>query len=449
MENRNTLAVHVISLGCAKNLVDTEVMCGGLVTNGFCLAEAPEDADVVLVNTCAFIRDAREEAFQSIEWALQWKGRSRRKMVVVAGCLAQRSPKELLEKYPGIDLLIGLDDIPALPSLILAAREQKGRLPEIGLPRYLYSDETPRLTLTPRSYGYVKIAEGCDHRCAYCAIPMIRGKQRSRTVDSVVRECHQLLGQGAKELDFIAQDSSRYGADLKDGTDLEALLRKCDALDGDFWIRVLYTHPLHLTEGLLDILANGRHVVPYLDIPLQHISSSVLARMGRGMDGPSTRKLLETVRKTYPQIGIRTTFLTGFPGESEQDFQELLSFVQEFGFDRLGAFAFSPEEGTPAMTMDGQIPQKVALRRKNILLAEQQKISLQRNCSWKGKVVRVLLEDSEKRGVATGRTVWDAPEVDQLVTVSLKKGKNAPLPRFAQVRITTTGDYSLQGEEIE
>ena len=303
------------------------------------------------------------------------------------------------------------------------------------------------MALTPESYAYVKVAEGCDHRCAYCAIPLIRGNQRSRTPESVERECLQLLNNGAHELNFIAQDTSRYGTDLTPQESLEALLRRCDRLDGDFWLRVLYTHPLHLTKGLLDTLASSRHVVPYLDIPLQHISSNILQGMRRGMDGDKTRGLLARIRRDYPQLAIRTTFLVGFPGETEENFQELLAFVKEFRFDRLGVFAFSPEEGTPAAAMtEGLVPPEVAEQRKAAIMELQATISLEKNKAMVGRRVRVLLETQLKSKLWQGRTAADAPEVDQLVKVTTKR-KFAE-PRFVEADIVASDEYSLVASEI-
>ncbi len=438
-------AVFIISLGCAKNLVDTEVMCGSLATGGFYLAEDEKYADICLINTCGFIRDAREESFEQIEWAVQWKGKSKR-MIVVAGCLAQRSPEMLMERFPQIDLIVGLNDVERLPELIRKC-EKEGRLQtaESALPTYIYTEESPRITLTPETFAYVKVAEGCDHRCSYCAIPLIRGKQRSRSIDSVLNECVQLLNQGAFELNLIAQDTSRYGSDLT-GANLEMLLRECDTLDADFWLRVLYTHPLHLTDGLLDILANGKHVVPYLDIPLQHISSHILHDMKRGMDGEHTRELLNGIRKRYPQMAIRTTFLVGYPGEPEQDFQELLDFVREFKFDRLGAFAFSPEDGTPAAAVTtGVVPPEVAEERRKVLLEEQRRISLKNNESLVGKKMRVLLETQLSRRKWEGRSMADAPEVDQTLVVTMDR--EIYDPTFVNAVIKKASDYGLEATE--
>ena len=440
--------VYIVSLGCAKNLVDSEVMCGTLVTNGFYIAESPEDANIYLVNTCGFIRDAKEESYDFIRDAVAWKKRRPGRFVVVTGCLAQRASLEIQKAYPQVDILAGLDDVPNLPQLINAYLDhaEKHEIAK-ALPTYLYSDATPRVALTPQNYAYVKVAEGCDHRCAYCAIPLIRGNQRSRSPESVALEAKQLLANGALELNFIAQDTSRYGADLNPKANLEELLRRCDRLEGDFWLRVLYTHPLHLTDGLLDALANAKHIVPYLDIPLQHISTSVLQRMKRGMTGDQTRELLAKIRQNYPQLAIRTTFLVGFPGETEADFQELLAFVQEFKFDRLGVFAFSPEEGTPAASMtEGRVSPEVAETRKIELMNLQTSISLDKNRALLGKKCRILLETQLKSRQWEGRTFADAPDVDQFVTVTTKR--KYPAPRFVEAVIEAADEFSLVASEV-
>ena len=447
------IIAYIVSLGCAKNLVDTEVMCGALVANGCLLAENENDANVMLINTCSFILDARKEAQETIEAALKWKRRARksRRMVVVAGCLVQRNPKETKERFPDVDLFIGLDDVPNAAKLIMAAfdkPETTQPLPQGGLPTYLYDHTAPRLTVTPEAFAYIKIAEGCDHRCAFCAIPTFRGRQRSRQPESVVEECKQLLAQGVKEINFIAQDSSRYGTDHANGDSLAKLLQKCDELEGDFWIRVLYTHPLYVTDELFQTLAHSRHVVPYLDMPIQHVATSVLQGMRRGMTGPQTKELLRHIRKDFPELTLRTTVLVGFPGETEQDFQELLDFITEFQFDRLGAFAFSPEANTPAAEMkDGLVPPEIAEKRKQLILETQRGISLKRNNTLIGKEIRVLLEQQESAANWLARSVADAPDVDDVIHVSVKNRKSAR-PHFTTVRITNAGDYECEGKEV-
>jgi len=438
----------VVSLGCAKNLVDTEVMCGQLATAGFVLTNQPEAADVMLVNTCSFVADARAESDREIRAALRWKRRRRGRTVVVAGCLPQRDPDETLGLYPEADLLLGLDDVPRAAERIQALLERRpGERtgPDGAPPTYLYDHETPRLLLTPRNCAYVKIAEGCDHRCTFCAIPAIRGRQRSRPTASIVEECENLLRQGVKELNLIAQDTTRYGRDRDDGANLAELLRRCDEFGGEYWVRVLYTHPRHVTDEFLDVLAAGKHVAPYLDVPLQHVSDHVLRAMGRGTTGGAVRDLVAKVRKRCPKAALRTTFLVGFPGETEDDFHQLLRFAAGCRFDRLGAFAFSPEKDTPAAGITADlVPPETARARRARLLEQQQAVSLELNRALIGASLTVLVDHAEGSGRFAGRTTADAPEIDNLVHF---RGPEGCLDRgFVEVRITDASAYDLHGE---
>jgi len=453
MSDSSPIAVLITTLGCAKNLVDAEVMCGSLVANGIYLTTDPDSADLMLINTCSFINDARKEAEDAIRAALHWKRKGQQReglfrAVVVAGCLPQRNPQECAELYPEVDFFLGLDDVPRVHELIkdFFAGREKMPLPSVSLPTYLYDHKAPRVTVTPENYAYVKIAEGCNHRCAFCAIPNIRGHLRSRQPDSVLAECEQLLEQGVREINFIAQDSTSYGREA--GNNLLDLLKRCDRLPGDFWLRVLYTHPLYVNQEFLELLAHGQHIVPYLDMPLQHISSHILADMRRGMDGPQTRKLLELIRSKYPQITMRTTFLTGFPGETDEDFQELLALLPDMRFERLGAFAFSPEKNTPAMTLDRKkIPASTAKRRRDALLKAQQSISLAINKTLVGQTMLILPEEKLTGRNFIGRGKADAPEVDQCVEFKALPERRQKMD-FAKVRITACGPYELQGLEV-
>lgn len=445
--------ICVVSLGCPKNLVDTEVICGTLATAGYQLTAERDAADLLLINTCSFIADARTEAQKEIRDALRWKrlgqGHGHR-LIAVAGCLPQRAPAETAAAYPDVDLFLSLDDVPRAAGLIRDLLEHRlpGRnVPSGGLPTYLYDHTAPRLTLTPASYAYLKVAEGCDHRCAYCSIPAIRGHQRSRTIPSLLEECRQLLGQGARELNLIAQDTSRYGLDLGDGSTLDELVRQIDRLEGDFWVRVIYTHPRYVTEALIDALAASPHVVPYLDIPLQHISEPVLKAMRRGLGGRETRKLMERLRERWPGVAVRTTFLVGFPGETEADFQELFDYVSEYRFDRLGAFAFSPEEGTPAARISaGIVPAAVAEARRDALMARQQEIASEMNQALVGRTLRVIADVEERPGRYLGRTTADAPDIDNTVHF---RGPRGGIPdHFAQVRIDQASAYDLTGTAL-
>ncbi len=453
------LVVYVVSLGCAKNLVDAEVVCGTLAANGVYLTDDPEDAHIIFINTCGFIQSARDEAESAIKEALAWKKRGQKqglfRKIVVGGCLAQRSAPEYAKKFPQVDCWTGIDTAPRIHELlaeVIAQGEDTPAEPVIKIdtptPQWLYDETTPRVQTTPESYAYVKIAEGCNHRCAFCAIPGIRGNLRSRDPQSVLKECKQLLENGVKELDLIAQDTTAYGVDRRnsDGATLVKLLKEIDALPGEFWVRVLYTHPVHITEEFIDLLGTSKHLVPYLDVPLQHINTPVLNAMRRGKNGDDTKKLMNAIREKYPQITIRTTVMTGFPGETEEAFQQLMAFVQDFQFDRLGAFAFSPEPGTPAYDIqEGRVPKKIAENRKNQLLALQKKISLKRNQALIGTTITVLAEEQADKRHWIGRSMGDAPEVDQTVTIDLPPKCTIQGNSFVKVKITRASDYDLGG----
>ena len=453
------LVVRLVALGCAKNLVDAEVMCGALAANGICLTTDPEAADVTVINTCGFIQSARDEAAAAIEDALRWKQAGRRRglvrRIVVGGCLAQRSAPEYAKRYPQVDCFIGIDAAPKLHEILRAvvahapAAQPQVLVDNAQAPQWLYDESTPRIQVTPDSYAYVKIAEGCNHRCAFCAIPGIRGNLRSREAASVVAECRQLLANGVRELDLIAQDTTAYGYDQQPRNSLAALLRQIEELPGDFWIRILYTHPLHLTPEFLELLGNGRHLLPYLDVPLQHIADPILKSMRRGMNAAKTRELMLAIREKWPRMVIRTTFMTGYPGETEEDFQALLNFVKEMKFDRMGAFAFSPEPGTPAFEIqEGLVPPEVAEDRRQQLLDLQRGISRKRNKALVGKTMRVLVEAPAQKGVWSARSAADAPEVDPVVLVREAPATPLATNRFVEVEVTKADDYDLTARAI-
>jgi ribosomal protein S12 methylthiotransferase len=444
------IPLSIISLGCAKNLVDTEIMAGTLAQAGVVLTADASQAKVLLINTCAFVADARSEAVSQIEQAMVWKKQQPGRRVIVAGCLPQRDLPRLREAFAGVDLFIGLDDVPRIAALLenlLATPKAKDKHPgadSAGFKEatYLYDETAPRLLLTPSSHAYIKIAEGCDHRCKFCAIPGIRGRQRSRAIPSVVAECRQLLAQDVREINLIAQDTTSYGRDRKDGTTLAALLRECDELEGYFWIRVLYMHPKHVTDELLDVMAAAKHVVPYIDIPLQHISDGQLHAMARGMGSAETRALMEKIRRKLPGITLRTTFLTGYPGETDADFEELLAYVKAFKFDRLGVFTYSPEEGTPAAEItEGLVPVETAEHRRDLIMRAQQEIALAKNKALVGKTLEVVLDTAEAGGKLTARTKGDAPDVDNVVHV--KAPKKLLDQGFLAVRVTGATHYEL------
>src|SRR4026209_1873153 len=415
--------VGFISLGCPKNLVDSEVMMGQLKHHGYQITSNAEDADTVVVNTCGFIDSAKKESIDTILEAARLKSGGKATRLVVAGCLVERYRDELKAAIPEVDAFIGTSQI----NDILAVCDPKTNtrsLPVVPIGNqsatYLYDDSKPRVLATPSHYAFVKIAEGCDRPCAFCFIPQMRGHFRSRRFGSIIAEAHQLAEEGVKELILVAQDSSRYGEDLGKADALAHLLRELSHTAGIEWVRVMYTYPTHISDGFLDVLAEEPKAVKYLDMPLQHASQNVLKLMKRGGNRASLERLIERVRKRVPGIAVRTTFISGFPGETEKDFEELLSFIKNVEFDRVGVFTYSDEEGTPAFDLSDKVPQRTASRRRNSLMKEQAKISPRTNQARVGQVVRVLFEGESKESelLWQGRLETQAPDIDGCVLIN-------------------------------
>src|SRR5213593_480565 len=370
--------IGFISLGCPKNLVDSEVMMGQLKVNGYQITADASEADTVVVNTCGFIDSAKQESIEAILEAARLKTEGKAKRLIVAGCLVERYRDELKAEMPEVDAFIGTSQI----NDILAVCDPKTNtrpLPILPLGNqsatYLYDESTPRILATPSHYAFIKIAEGCDRPCAFCFIPQMRGHFRSRRFGSIVAEAQQLAEEGVKELILVAQDSSRYGEDLGKQDALAHLLRELSHTDGIEWVRVMYTYPTHISDTFLDVLAEEPKAVKYLDMPLQHASQNVLKSMIRGGNRASLERLIERVRHRVPGLAVRTTFIAGFPGETEEDFNELLTFVRNVEFERVGVFTYSDEEGTPAYDLPNKVDSKVAARRRARLMKEQAKIS--------------------------------------------------------------------------
>ncbi len=432
--------VFAVSLGCPKNLVDTEVMMGSLSASGYRLTLDAEAASVYLINTCAFLPEAREEAYGAIRDAVRWKKRGAGRRIVVAGCLPERERDgSLRARFPQVDFWTRVDAIPRLAATLGGAAP-----PECGGPPEFMADHTmPRLLLTMRHVAYLKIADGCDNRCAYCSIPGIRGRLRSRPAASVLLEAHRLIERGVRELVVVAQDVTAYGHDRPaDGENLACLIRALDALDGDFRVRLLYTHPAHYTADFIRAVAGSGHVTPYLDIPLQHINDGILRRMGRGAGRLRVEKLLRTLRDSIPGLVLRTTFIAGLPGETDAEFEELAAFMREQRFERCGIFIFSPEEGTPAAAMPRQVPFEVAAERGRELMRMQRKIMLSRNREWIGRTDRVLV-DAVEGDMAFGRGTADAPDIDDRVVISDGGGLKAG--NFYDIVITGADAYEFRG----
>src|SRR5438874_10228513 len=374
--------VGFISLGCPKNLVDSEVMMGQLKQKGYEITGDASEAETLVINTCGFIDAAKKESIEAILEAARLKSEGKCKRLVVAGCLVERYREELRAEIPEVDAFIGTSQINEITT---AADERVNTrsLPVLPLGNqtatYLYDESTPRVLATPAHYAYLKIAEGCDRPCAFCFIPQMRGHFRSRRFGSIVAEAQQLAEEGVKELILVAQDSSRYGEDLGKQDALAQLLRELSHTDGIDWVRVMYTYPTHISDSFLEVLAEEPKAVKYLDMPLQHASQNVLKSMKRGGNRASLERLIERVRHRVPNIAVRTTFITGFPGETEEYFQELLAFVKNVEFDRVGVFTYSDEEGTPAFDLPNKVDPKIPNRRRARLMKAQSRVSLRKN----------------------------------------------------------------------
>jgi len=437
--------VMITSLGCAKNFVDTELATASFLCSGFGLTDTESEADIQFINTCAFLKAARDEASEHIRALKQWKAADAKRKIIVAGCFVEWADPAELAKYPYVDAWMRIDRIADAGKIALSlcgGKREDSRLPK--RPCYLYDHETPRVQLTPSHYAYVKIADGCDNCCAYCMIPSIRGPLRSRTADSVVEEVRGLIRNGVFEIILIAQDSGGFGRDRGGKPELAQLLKRLDRLKGDFILRLMYLHPASVNEELLKALKGMKHLVRCIEMPIQHIADNVLRKMGRKVFGAQTR---ETVRAIIA-LGyeVRTTLMTGFPGETSADFNELLQYVKETGFARLGVFAYSREPGTRAADMQDQVPARTGKTRAAKLLQAQQEISLRRNEAMVGSEQPVIIDRIAVRGEAEGRTLLDAPDIDNLVRVKYR-GKLRAGDRIL-VRIEQAAEYELDAVMI-
>lgn len=451
--NSNSQSVSIVSLGCARNLVDTEVMAGLLRRHRYRLVEEPAGADIVLVNTCGFIDAAKAESIETILEIARLKGEGSVKKLVVAGCLAQRYPDELAKELPEVDLFIGTGEVPRVAEILREHEANADRRQYIGIPTYLYDHATPRLRSTPSHSAFLKVSEGCDHKCAFCVIPQLRGPHRSRPIESVVKEAALLTREGVKEINLIAQDLTAYGRERKDGATLLGLLRKMVAVPDLVWIRLLYAYPNFLDDALLELIRDSDKICKYIDIPFQHVSRRLLQCMRRGKSGGAVRETVATLRSAIPGLTLRTSLIVGFPGETERDFQELLDFVEEARFERLGVFKYSREEGTAAAQMAGAVSEQEKERRWQEVMDLQSRISRKKNEALIGTIQRVIIDglDSES-GKLIGRTQAQAPEVDGAVYIDgwTLGSKTAPshLGSMVNVRISGALDYDLIGEKI-
>ena len=443
--------VGMISLGCAKNLVDAEIMLGSVLERGMEITSTADDADVLVVNTCAFIDSAKEESIDSILSAHQARGLNKRagQKLIVSGCMSQRFARELRDEMPEVDAFIGLDQVKELGAIVekVMAKDDLDLSFAESRPTYIPDYDTPRFRLTPPHSAYVKIAEGCNHPCSFCVIPQMRGKHRSRTMESVLTEIRNLVSQGVREFNLISQDTTYYGMDLwakkpgprqpvdsARGPTLIALLREIQKIDGDFWVRLLYTHPAHWSDELIKTIAECDKVARYIDIPLQHINESMLQRMRRETSREHIERLIDKLRAGIPGLAIRTTFIVGFPGESDREFDSLLEFIERVRFERLGIFKYSREDGSRAAKMPNQVPAKTKNARYRTAMSLQQKIAHELARENVGRELKLLIDQP-----LIARTEADAPEVDTRVILA----EAAPVGEFVRKRITGVRGYDL------
>lgn len=446
--------VGFVSLGCPKNLVDSEVMMGRLAAAGYEITNRAEDAETVVVNTCGFIESAKQESIDAILEATALKEKGSASRVIVAGCLVERYRDELVKELPEVDAFIGTSQV---EEIVNAADERfdasQLRVTPIGNKSsvYLYDETAPRLRATAPHTAFIKIAEGCDRPCAFCSIPAMRGAFRSRRFGSVINEARQLAREGVREIVLVAQDSSRYGEDFGEVDALAALIRAIGEIEEINWVRVMYAYPTHISNAFLDAIAETPKAVKYIDMPLQHASRNVLKAMKRGGNRESLERLIERIRSRIPGIAIRTTFITGFPGETEEDFNELVSFIESCRFDNVGVFTYSDEEGTAAFNLPNKVDSRTAERRRKILMKTQARISRELNRAKIGKTFPAMFEGiaEESDLLFQARLEGQAREIDGHILINdIAEGISPQIGEVYQVRITEAYDYDLIGEII-
>ncbi len=439
------VTVGFVALGCAKNLVDSERMLAEIVEAGLVISADADNADVVVVNTCSFIEPAKAEAIEAINHALERKQAGAVRKVVVAGCLPQRLGAKLLSQVPGIDAIVGLDQRDSIAEIIKQTLESESRSAYITQTPYQVHDDRSRLRITPAHWAYLRISEGCNHNCAFCTIPAIRGRLRSKPQELILAEAQELAAAGAVELNVIAQDVTAYGRDLKMKDGLAKLLGELEKTPTLKWIRLLYLYPTGITERLIETIAASEKIVRYLDIPIQHINNRILKQMARPNTKERIYRLIEKLRDTLDDIVLRTTLIVGLPGETEAEFAELLEFVKWARFDALGCFKYYAESGTPAAKMAGQVPKKVKQQRFEELMLRQQEIAFAKNKSRIGSELICLLDSVEAKGAGRARFYGQAPDIDSLCLV---KNCLAAAGTFLNVKVVDTKDYDLVVEQI-
>jgi ribosomal protein S12 methylthiotransferase len=439
-----------VSLGCPKNLVDSERMLGKLAQDGYTLTPDADGADVVVVNTCGFIEPARQESLGVIREMLELKRQGRVGAVVVAGCLAERKKDDLLHEVPEVDHIVGVFGREEIAGVLDRTLQHRLRDEQRSLFRpapVRALEDTARLRITPRHYAYLKISEGCDRLCTFCAIPSMRGKHVTKPIEEVLREARELAADGVRELIVVAQDTTYYGLDLYGRVRLAELLRELDKVEGLEWIRILYAYPIHFTDELIETLAAARKIVPYLDLPLQHINDRLLRRMQRRVDRAATEELLAKLRAAIPNLTLRTTFIVGFPGETQAEFEELRDFVQAARFERVGVFPYSLEPGTPAARLPDHLSEEVKAERRDCLMEAQQEAAFGWTRAQVGKEIEVIVDaaDPEVPGHVLARGHADAPDIDCVVRL---KGKNLRPGDLATARVTGADGYDLLARAV-
>lgn len=446
--SNKVIKAGIISLGCPRNLVDSEVLLGILEKKGFAIVELRE-ADIGIVNTCAFIDEAKQESIDMVLELVSLKKTGKLKAVVVAGCLSQRYGKTLIKEFPEVDAFIGCGDIEKIGDIVKRLSGKEASYAVSENPSFIYSHTNPRLQITPPHYAYVKISEGCRNRCSFCVIPSIKGSYRSRPIESVLKEIENISAKThLSEINLIGQDTTLYGADIYGKSRITELLKTlCSLKEYKRWIRLLYTYPSHIDDELIGLFAEQKALCKYMDLPVQHISDKILKSMNRHTTKRDISELIKKIRARIPGVVLRSSIIVGFPGESVEDFNELVDFIKEAKFERLGVFTYSREEGTPAYDYSGQIKEEVKLERFNTIMSIQKDIAEEINRSFLGRTIEVLIdeEDDSAEGMYIGRTEGDAPEVDGEVFV---KGRGLKPGDFVNVKITDTLEYDLVGDAI-
>ncbi|MDA8211721.1 MAG: 30S ribosomal protein S12 methylthiotransferase RimO [Clostridia bacterium] len=440
-----TIKVGVVSLGCAKNLVDSEVMLGILDKANYAITGEEDQAEVLIVNTCGFIESAKQESINTILALAEHKQTGRCKVLILAGCLAQKYRDELARELPEVDAIVGTGEVENIAGIVEAAMSGGEKVVKVDSPEYLYDHNSPRIRTTPGYSAYVKVADGCDNCCSYCVIPELRGSYRSRPLESIEAEVKSLVEQGVKEVLLIAQDTTRYGIDIYGQFKLSELVERLSQIKDLHWIRLLYCYPTHFTEELISAMAKNPKVCKYLDIPLQHCDDEILQAMNRRGKRQDILDLIARLRKAMPDIVLRTSFIVGLPGETEVKFQALLDFIAEVRFDRAGIFTYSREPGTPAAGMENQVPDEVKEERYHRAMEALMQLSWEKNQARVGQTLEVLVEGKEENGHWFGRSQGDAPDIDGKVYFD---GDNPGPGSFVQVRITEAYEYDLMGEVI-